>query len=510
MTPPPTARSLVERVTDHADRLAVVDGEGPLTYREVDGGARALATELLGGRSSLTGERVALLCRPGRDAVIGLLATWWAGGLAVALNPSYPHAELAWLLDDAEASHLVASTTFDTLTSALADGRELRVTDVARRPPLGATTKAMGAPEALRPPHPDQPALMVHTSGTTGRPKGVVHTHASLAAQIQGMVEAWGWVPDDRILQVLPLHHVHGIVNVTLCPLWVGRRRGGAGRVRSGRRRGSASSSGRVSVFMAVPTIYARLISAWDAADAPTRARWSAGAAELRLMVSGSAALPVSVLDRWKDLTGHVLLERYGMTEVGMALGNTLDRRVPGHVGVPFPGVATRLVDDTGADVADGEAGELLLRGPQLFAGYWNRPDADAEAFTEGWFRTGDVAVSTPQGFRLLGRASVDILKTGGEKVSALEIEEVFRTHPEITDCAVVGLPDEEWGERVAMALVPALDASPASDALRGWGKEHLAPAKVPTRYLVVTELPRNAMGKVSKREVQALFAEDA
>jgi len=198
------------------------------------------------------------------------------------------------------------------------------------------------------------------------------------------------------------------------------------------------------------------------------------------------------------------------MTEVGMALGNTLDARVPGHVGVPFPGVEVRLVDEAGADVPDGQPGELLLRGPQLFAGYWNRDDATADAFVDGWFRTGDVAVRTPEGFRLLGRASVDILKTGGEKVSALEVEEVYRTHPAVADCAVVGLPDEEWGDRVAMAVVARPGSVPEASELRAWGRQRLAPAKVPVRYLVVDELPRNAMGKVVKPDVRALFPPEA
>ena len=238
-----------------------------------------------------------------------------------------------------------------------------------------------------------------------------------------------------------------------------------------------------------------------------TRSRWSDGAAGLRLMVSGSAALPVSTLEQWRRLTGHTLLERYGMTELGMVLSNTLDRRVPGHVGEPMPGVEVRLVDDTGAAVPDGQPGELLVRGSQVFAGYWERPDATAEAFVDGWFRTGDVGVHEPGGYRLLGRSSVDIIKTGGEKVSALEIEEIYRTHPGIADCAVVGLDDIEWGQRVALAAVPALDALPDGDALRAWGKQRLAAAKVPTRFAFVEELPRNTLGKVVKPEVVKLFS---
>ena len=347
---------------------------------------------------------------------------------------------------------------------------------------------------------------MIYTSGTTGRPKGVVHTHGSLAAQIDGMVTAWAWSPDDRIVLVLPLNHVHGIANVTLTPLAVGaccEAPGGFDAVAVWER----MASGEVTVFMAVPTVYARLVSAWEAATPETRRRWSTGAAGLRLMVCGSAALPVSTLERWRELTGHVLLERYGMTELGMALSNTLDRRVPGHVGEPFPGVEVRVVDDAGRDLPDGQAGELWVRGPQVFAEYWGRPDATAASFTDGWFRTGDVAVRDPEGYRLLGRSSVDIIKTGGEKVSALEIEEVLRTHPQVSDCAVVGLDDAEWGQRVAAAVVaapggPGIDA----DALRAWGKQQLAAAKVPSRYVFVDELPRNTLGKVVKAQVAELF----
>jgi malonyl-CoA/methylmalonyl-CoA synthetase len=265
-------------------------------------------------------------------------------------------------------------------------------------------------------------------------------------------------------------------------------------------------ASGDVTVFMAVPTVYARLTAAWEAASEETRSRRSEGAARLRLMVSGSAALPVSTLDRWRELTGHTLLERYGMTELGMVLSNTLDRRVPGHVGEPMPSVAVRLVDDAGGEVADGQPGELLVRGPQVFAGYWERPEATAEAFVDGWFRTGDVAVHEAGGFRLLGRSSVDIIKSGGEKVSALEIEEVYRTHPDIADIAVVGLPDDEWGQRVAAAVVARDGVALDGDALRAWGKGQLAAAKVPGRFTVVADLPRNTLGKVVKPEVARLF----
>jgi malonyl-CoA/methylmalonyl-CoA synthetase len=346
---------------------------------------------------------------------------------------------------------------------------------------------------------------MVYTSGTTGRPKGAVHTHGSVGAMVEAMLSAWGWTADDRIVLVLPLNHVHGLINVTLTALAAGaccEAPGGFDAAHVW----SRLASGEVTLFMAVPTVYARLTAAWEQADDETRRAWSAGAARLRLMVCGSAALPVSTLDRWREISGHTLLERYGMTELGMVLSNTLDHREPGHVGGPMPGMEVRIVDDAGDDVPDGEQGELLVRGPQVFAGYWQRPEATEAAFTDGWFRTGDVAVREPVGYRLLGRSSVDIIKSGGEKVSALEIEEVYRTHPDIADCAVVGISDDEWGERVCAAVVPTAGTDPAADGLRTWGKEQLAAAKVPRQFVFVDELPRNTLGKVLKSDVAKLF----
>jgi malonyl-CoA/methylmalonyl-CoA synthetase len=495
----PTDETLADRLVRFGDRAAIVDPDGSHTYADVDRQARQLAGRLF-GRAGVDGGRVVVLGRPGRDFVVALLAVWRAGAMAVPLHPAHPVAELAGLVADADPAAVLASDQLGEVAATLTAPHELPVVLLSDADDAAADPTAV-----LSTASPDRPALMVFTSGTTGRPKGVVHTHASIGAQIRAMVDAWGWSGEDRTLLVLPLHHVHGIVNVTLTPLWVGavcEAPGSFDAVATWER----LASGELTVFMAVPTIYARLLSAWDDADDATRRRWSEGAGGLRLMVSGSAALPVSVLERWRSITGQVLLERYGMTEVGMALGNTLERRVPGHVGVPFPGVRTRLVDDAGHDVADGEPGELWLQGPQVFTEYWRRPDATAEAFEDGWFVTGDVAVETAEGFRLLGRSSVDILKTGGEKVSALEIEEAFRTHPAVHDCAVVGLPDLEWGDRVAIAVVAVVGEDLDPETLRSWGKERLAPAKVPTRFLVVADLPRNAMGKVTKAAVRDLF----
>jgi malonyl-CoA/methylmalonyl-CoA synthetase len=319
-------------------------------------------------------------------------------------------------------------------------------------------------------------------------------------------VDAWGWTADDRIVLVLPLHHVHGIVNVLACALWSGAvcEMLPAFETDAVWQR---LASGEPTLFMAVPTIYRKLIAAWEAADSSRQSRWRAGAARLRLMVSGSAALPVQTLARWREITGHTLLERYGMTEIGMALSNPLHgERRAGSVGAPLPGMEVRLVDEQGVPVGDGTPGEIEVRGSNVFLEYWGRPDATREAFRNGWFRTGDVAVLEGGAYRILGRTSVDIIKTGGYKVSALEIEEVLRTHPAIAECAVVGVADPEWGERVAavVELRPGRELDLAS--LKGWAREQLAPYKIPRELRVVAALPRNAMGKVMKPDIAALF----
>src|SRR5207249_4054061 len=242
---------------------------------------------------------------------------------------------------------------------------------------------------------------------------------------------------------------------------------------------------GDLTLFMAVPTIYGKLITAWEAAAPERRRAWSAGCAppRMRLMVSGSAALPVQRLERWRGITGHVLLERYGMTEIGMALANPLHgERRPGFVGTPLPGVEVRLVDEAGRPVPAGTPGEIEVRGETVFLEYWRRPDATGAAFRDGWFRTGDVAVSEHGAYRMLGRSSVDIIKTGGYKVSALEVEEVLRTHPAIAECAVVGVEDPEWGERICAAVEPRGDANLTLATLQAWAKERLAPYKIPRR----------------------------
>jgi len=495
---------LFERASAHGSRTAIVDAGSAFSYRDLVDASSSVAAHLLGVREDLEGARVAFLVPPGWAYVRVQWGIWRAGGVALPLAVSHPPAELEHVLDDARPETVVAHADLAGRITAGASARGLPVrltSDVTRR------TSTAALPSLA----PGRASLMLYTSGTTGRPKGVVITHANIQAQVESLSEAWGWTRDDRILLHLPLHHVHGIVNVLTCALW----NGATCEILPGFDPGAVwgrLGSGELTLYMAVPTVYRRLIEAWETADAGTRAAWSAGARSCRLMVSGSAALPVPTLERWEEITGHRLLERYGMTEIGMALSNPLEgERRPGYVGGPLPGVEVRLADEVDRTVAPGTPGQIQVRGPTVFERYWERPDETVGAFTrDGWFRTGDQAILEEGAYRILGRSSVDILKTGGEKISALEIEDVLRSHVGVLDCAVVGVPDAVWGDRVCAAVVPRPGTTLSCDDLRSLASTRLAPYKVPKDFAIVTDLPRNAMGKVTKPAVREIFTSRA
>ena len=508
-----TELPLIAAIESHGERLAIVDAAGEHSYADLLAASASVARWLLerdgvaraDGAGDLDGERVALMIPSGFAYVAALLGVWRAGGVTVPLCVAHPAPELAYVLDDTGAGAVLAHRDFLDVFGGLATerGADLGlVPDVLTAGPDRDTATGRYLPDVAN----SRRALILYTSGTTGRPKGAVSTHAALAANIESLVAAWGWEPGDRILHVLPLHHTHGIVNALLCALWAG-----AACEMMARFEADAVwkrlSAGGITVFMAVPTIYRKLEQAWDGAAEEAREAWTAGTRGLRLMVSGSAALPVPLFERWKEIGGHTLLERYGMTEIGMALSNPLDgERRAGSVGRPLPGVEIRLVSPDGSVLADeeGASGEIEVRGPAVFLEYWGRPAETEASFHDGWFRTGDEAILEDGAYRILGRQSVDIIKTGGFKVSALEIESVLAEHPEVDECAVVGVPDPEWGEAVCIALVSSRDLT--REELRDWAAERMARYKVPSLVLRVAELPRNAMGKVSKPRVRAWF----
>jgi malonyl-CoA/methylmalonyl-CoA synthetase len=486
---------LVNRARRFESRVATIDVFGASSYGTLLERSARVAGWLLDGGTHLREARVAFLVAPTADWVAVQWGIWQAGGVAVPLATSHPPFELDYVLEDAGVSAVIADAEHVERMLPLARGRGI---------PLATLSELSSLPAGALP-HVDPAgrALMVYTSGTTGRPKGVVTTHANIAAQVSTLVDAWEWSTEDHIVHVLPLHHVHGIINALSCALWAGARVEFLPRF-DPELVWERLSSHDVTLFMAVPTVYHRLISAWDGARAEEKARWSQSTHRLRLMVSGSAALPVQTLERWRAITGHTLLERYGMTEIGMALSNPLHgERRAGSVGQPLPGVQVRLADDVGAPVAPGTPGEIEVRSAQVFLEYWNRPDETRAAFRNGWFVTGDVAVLENDYYRVLGRKSVDIIKTAGYKVSALEIEETLRSHPDVRDAAVVAGTDPDLGEKVCAAVV-ADDIEP--EALIDWARQRLAPYKVPRAIRLIAELPRNAMGKVMKSELGKLF----
>jgi malonyl-CoA/methylmalonyl-CoA synthetase len=407
--------------------------------------------------------------------------------------------EFEYSLTDSEASRVIATREQATKVASVCECLEI--------PLLVLEDLQLVSDKALPMLESSRRAMILYTSGTTSKPKGVVTTHGNIQAQIESLIEAWEWQASDRIPLFLPLHHVHGIINVLSCALWMGASIETFPKFECGSifRRVAEDA---YTVFMAVPTIYVKLIEALEDSDDQERSNVVEGFNRMRLMVSGSAALPASVHVKWTELTGQKLLERYGMTEIGMALSNPFHgERRPGSVGQALPLVEVRLKAESGELVTvENEPGEIQVRGPCVFNEYWKRPEITKESFDDGWFRTGDMAVLETGYYRIMGRLSVDIIKSGGYKLSALEIEAALLQHPNIRECAVIGHLDNTWGEVVAAAVVLEAGSNLDLDQLREWCRDRLSHYKLPKKLLVVDALPRNAMGKVTKPAVKELF----
>jgi malonyl-CoA/methylmalonyl-CoA synthetase len=484
-----------EIVVDFPRKKILSDKNGSYSSDEIFRTAQFVAAEIL-NHQSFKGEQICLLAPPGLSYVAGMLGGMMSGAMMVPMCVDHPKAELEHVISDSGAKIiLVHPDLLHLLDELKCTKKKLAITF----PPKEPVAYNWDYPK------PEDNALMLYTSGTTGKPKGVVHTHASLSAQISCLVEAWEWTEEDSILHFLPLHHTHGIINKLFCALWSGAHcemieKFDAGKV------WEKISAKKFSLFMAVPTVYSKMISFFEDADEIDRKKYSDYCSQFRLMVSGSAALPVSVLEKWKSISGHVLLERYGMTETGMVLSNPLHgERFPGFVGKPLPGMEVRLsdADDSGNVVA----GELEVRGTNVFKEYWKKIPETKKSFTEdGWFRTGDMAAVENGNYKIVGRLSSDIIKCGGYKVSALEIESVLLEHPDMRECCVLGLPDETYGEKIAAVVVLKTEQSISLDQIRDFAKDKLALYKLPTILFIMNELPRNAMGKVVKGELKKNF----
>ncbi|WP_111669597.1 acyl-CoA synthetase [Algoriphagus litoralis] len=491
---------LFHQAIQNPSKIAIKVQEKSFTYSQLIQNAKSVAALLLNGKADLNEARVAFMINPGFDYVAVQWGIWMAGGVAVPLCITYPFPSIQYVIEDTQAELIVTAKEYEELLKVYSEDptkRFIRFSDDSLEEMQGDLPSISY----------ERGAMILYTSGTTSLPKGVLTTHGTIEAQIRTLIKAWKWTAQDHTICLLPLHHVHGIINVVSCALWAGATVEFVHPF-DARTVFETILSGQVTVFMAVPTIYFKLISYFESESDLRKTAITESLNKLRLMVSGSAALPVSVMEKWKEISGHYLLERYGMTEIGMAISNPYNgERKAGYIGQPLADVEVRLVDENNQEVKKGEPGEIQVKGPSVFKEYWGKNEATQKAFTsDGWFMTGDIAVIEDGYFRILGRDSVDIIKSGGYKISALEIEEVLRKHPEIQDCGVVGIPDEEWGELVAAALISAQDLE--SKELNTWLRERMPAYKTPRRYLFLNELPRNAMGKVVKNELKKLFIE--
>jgi malonyl-CoA/methylmalonyl-CoA synthetase len=468
-------RSWARHSREAGARIALTSDDGaPLDYAALDARSAAAAGRLH-ARGLRAGDRVLVSCEASADLVVAHVACLRLGLVVVPTNTAYRPPEIAHVVGDARPR------------AAIVDDAERADAVRAADPGVAILAPALELPDATPPAldaaAPGDPALIGYTSGTTGRPKGAVLSHANLLASVESLRLAWRWTPDDRLLLALPLFHMHGLGVGLHGTLHAGASAHLLPRFEPDAVLGAIAREG-VTLFFGVPTMYHRLV-AHERVEA-LRA--------LRLCVCGSAPLPAALHAAFQRATGQRILERYGMTETVMLVSNPVDHeRRPGSVGLPLPGVSLRLA---------GEPAEIEVRGPNVFAGYWEREDADADAFTEDrWFRTGDLGARDADGYlRVTGRAK-ELVISGGYNVYPREVEDALRAHPAIEDAAVVGTPSDEWGERVT-AYVVSRDA-PTPEALRAFLAERLAPYKQPRLLHVVEALPRNALGKVQKHRLR-------
>ncbi|OWM76492.1 hypothetical protein CDL15_Pgr005456 [Punica granatum] len=488
------------------DSVAIRADQKSYSYQQLVSSAvnisRFLSSEDLNssaGNGHLNGACVGIIAKPSAEFVAGILGTWLSGGVAVPLALSYPEAELLHVLKDSDVSIILSTEDYHELMQNVAAKSSAKCSLIPSVP-VGRTEAEKAPLENFHSSHErgeEDPALIVYTSGTTGKPKGAVHTHKSISAQVRTLTDAWEYTSSDHI-------HVHGLFNALLAPLYAGSTvefmtkfsvRGIWQRWCESYHEGIKADDA-ITVFTGVPTMYTRLIQGYEAMGTDLQAASASAARNLRLMMCGSSALPYPVMQRWEAITGHRLLERYGMTEFVMAISNPLKgERRGGTVGKPFPGVEVKILEDESGNDAPG-VGELCIRSPSLFKEYWKLPEVTRESFIEGgFFKTGDAVRVDEDGYYLImGRTSADIMKVGGYKLSALEIEAILleanKDYGEVV-CAII-VPEEEAKRKCAEELKPAITL----DELCTWAKDKLAPYKLPTRLFLWDSLPRNAMGK--------------
>jgi malonyl-CoA/methylmalonyl-CoA synthetase len=469
-------------LADPPPKEALRFGDRSLSYEELRGATAAVARQT-GGHG-----RIAVWASPTLETCVGVIGVLASGAVAVPINPSVGMREIEHIVEDCRPELLIADDDAE-LPAALAQLERVAV-------PL----EGDGHADLPEDPAVEDPALIVYTSGTTGPPKGVVLPHRAITSNLDALAEAWEWTADDVLVHGLPLFHVHGLVLGVLGPVRHGCRLHHVGRF-SPEAVCDALANDATMLF-AVPTMYHRLATAAEEDDG-----LAAALGRARVLVSGSAPLPARDFTRIERATGQKPVERYGLTETLMNCATRVsgDRRA-GYVGPPLPGIELRLVDDERQtiDASDDETfGEIAVRGPNLFTEYLNRPEDTAAAVEDGWFHTGDIATRTADGYiRIMGRRATDLIKTGGYKVGAGEIEAALLEHEGVAQVAVVGKPDDDLGERIVAFVVPGEGERPSPKELEDHVATMLAPHKRPRAVHFLEELPHNEMGKVRKSDL--------
>jgi malonyl-CoA/methylmalonyl-CoA synthetase len=487
-------RAFANTAARRGSATALVCDSTEVCYRELADRSDEIS-RVLQARGVRAGDRVAVGLVNSIELVLTVLGVVRLGAVLVPLNPAYSAEEAGYIVSDSGAG---LARVEPRLAPALRSIPNVRVWEEGVPPGTAPAVTAVEPKISGM-----APALIVYTSGTTGRPKGAVLSHDALLQNLTTVARAWRWSESDRLLLTLPCFHLHGLALGLLASFLVGscvvlRRRFVADEVLVDLQRSKAS------MFFGVPTMYNRLV-----ALAEERVR-AADLSGMRLWVCGSAPLSAATFEAFRDRFGAEILERFGMSECGFVLAAPYDGpRRPGVVGGPLPGVDVHLVDAEKADSGilaappPGEAGEIVLRGPNLFSGYWNRLEDTRRAFLDGYFRTGDLALRENDGmYRVVGRRSVDIIKTRGFKVSAVEIENCLQRHPSVQDVAVVGLLDADQGEKVVAAVTPVPGSEVRGEELRDYAAAHLAAYKVPAEFFFLAEIPRTGPGKFKKKEL--------
>ncbi|XP_027839548.1 malonate--CoA ligase ACSF3, mitochondrial isoform X2 [Aphis gossypii] len=541
-------RPIFRLASQWPNNIAVVDKFGEHTYSSIFNSSVILSKIIEKSLHGEIQERVAILCPNDAFYVVAQWASWISGQIIVPLSPLHPAAMLEYFINDSDAKVILTTAQFENIVRPLAEKfnqKYLLLEDhiTLDFKPLGKTSfEEDNKVEMLNIDNNisddqffDSNAMIIYTSGSTGSPKGVLLTHNNLNTQINCLKTAWNWSNKDVILHALPLNHIHGIVNALMCPLHTGARcvmlpKFNATDVWTWLLAIEQYYGYRVNMFMGVPTMYVKLIENYEKMfeknDRMVEYVKAVCSQKIRLMVSGSAPLPSTLFSRWEQITGHKLLERYGMSEIGMALSNPLNgERKPGFVGQPLPGVNVRIVKDNiilleghdknikiinsvKDDNNEGYCGDLQIKGKNVFKEYWRKPESTKKEFTEdGWFKTGDSVKYVDNSFQILGRTSIDIIKTGGYKVSALFVETIMLQNKVIKDIAVVGLPDSTWGQRIGALIVidgneNNVEHKKIKKDLKSWAETVLPPYSIPTVINIVDEVPRNALGKVDKKSL--------